>query len=107
MAKRSYPTSEVRGRGRECQAATPQEWLKGATPCPRPGAVAERSNPMSKEQWLCRHRRAERSYSTFRVRRGGSEEVPLVPGKEQRLRFARAAVKRYPMSKVRETHIRQ
>ena len=39
----------------------------------------------------------------FKVRRGGSEEIPLVQGKEQRLHFAGAAVKRYPMSKVRET----
>ena len=52
-------------------------------------------------------RRAERSYSTFKVRRGGCEEIPLVQGKEQWLRLAGAAVKRYPMSKVRETQIRQ
>ena len=44
-------------------------------------------------------RRAERSYSTFKVRRGGSEEIPLIQGKEQRLRFAGAAMKRYPTSK--------
>ena len=31
-----------------------------------------------------------------RVRRGGSEEIPLVQGKEQWLRFAGAAVNRYP-----------
>ena len=37
------------------------------------------------------------------VRRGGREEIPLVQGKEQRLRFAGAAVKGYPMSKVKET----
>ena len=42
----------------------------------------------------------------FKVRRGDSEEIPLVQGKEQRLRFAGAAVKRYPMSKVRETQVR-
>ena len=30
------------------------------------------------------------------VRKGGGEEIPLVQGKEQRLCFARAAVKRYP-----------
>ena len=30
------------------------------------------------------------------VRKGGDEEIPLVQGKEQRLCFARAAVKRYP-----------
>ena len=51
-------------------------------------------------------RRAERSYSTFKVRRGGSEEIPLVQGKEQQLHFAGAAMKRYPMSKGRETQVR-
>ena len=61
----------------------------------------------TKEQWLRRHMRAERSYSTFKVRRGGGEEIPLVQGKEQRLRFAGAAVKRYPTPKVRETQVRQ
>ena len=59
------------------------------------------------EQWLRGRRRAERSYSTFKVRGGGSEELPLVQGKEQRLRFAGAAEKRYPTSKVRETQVRQ
>ena len=65
--------------------------------------MAERSNPTSKERWLHGHRRAERSYSTFKVRRGGREEIPLIQSKEQQLRFARAAVKRFPISKVRET----
>ena len=59
-----------------------------------------RSNPTSREQWLRGCRRAYRSYSTFKVRRGGGEEIPLVEGKEQQLRFAGTAVKRYPMSKV-------
>ena len=31
---------------------------------------------------------AERSYSTFKVRRGNHEEIPLVQSKEQRLHFA-------------------
>ena len=61
---------------------------------------------MSKEQWLHRRRRAERSYSTFKVRRGSGEEIPLIQGKEQQLRFAGAAVKRYPTSKIRETQVR-
>ena len=86
---------------------TVQERPRGATPRPRPGVVAERSNPMSKEQWLRGCRRAKRSYSTFKVRRGVSEEIPLVQGKEQQLRFAGAAVKRYPTSKVRETQVRR
>ena len=58
---------------------------------------------MSKEQWLRRGRRAERSYSMFKVRSGGSEEIPLVQGKEQRLCYAGTAVKSSPMYKVRET----
>ena len=77
VAERSYPTSEIR-------------------------AAAERSNPKSKEQQLHRCRRSERSYSKFRVKRGD-----LVQGKEQWLCFAGAAVKRYRMSKVRETQVRQ
>ena len=42
-----------------------------------------------------------------KVRRGGSEEIPLIQGKEQQLRFAGTAVKRYPTPKVRETQVRQ
>ena len=40
------------------------------------------------------------------VRKGGREKIPFVQGKEQRLRFAGAAVKRYPTPKVRETQVR-
>ena len=42
----------------------------------------------------------------FKVGRGSCEEIPLVQGKKQRLRFAGAAMKRYPMSKVKETQLR-
>ena len=42
----------------------------------------------------------------MKVRKGGGEEIPLVQGKKQWLRFAGAAVKRYPMPKVRETQVR-
>ena len=63
--------------------------------------MAERRYPTSKELWLRRRRRSERRYSTFKVRRGG-----LIQGKEQQLRFAEAAMKRYPTSKVRETQVR-
>ena len=34
---------------------------------------------------------------TWKVRKGGGKEIPLVQGKEQRLCFAGTAVKRYPM----------
>ena len=71
MTERSHQTPEDRGGGR-------------------------RSYPTAKERLLRGRRRAERSSSTFKVRRGGREEIPLVQGKEQRLRFAGAAVKRHP-----------
>ena len=67
----------------------------------RSGAAAERRNPTSKDKGKHGCRTAERSYSTFKVRRGD-----LTQGKEQRLRFAGAAVKRYPTSKERETQVR-
>ena len=48
-AERSYPASEVRGRGWE---EIPQ------APSPRPKAAAGRSNPTSKEPWLRKRRSA-------------------------------------------------
>ena len=66
----NYPASEVRGGGRECQAATGQEQLKRANPRLSPGLVVERSNPTSKEQWLRGRGRAKRNYSMLKVRRG-------------------------------------
>ena len=56
---------------------------------------------------LCGRRRAERSSSTFTVRSCSREKIPLIQGQEQRLRFAGAAVKRKPTSKVRETQVRR
>ena len=58
---RSYHTSEVRGNGQECQAATAQEQLRGATPRPRSGAAAERNYPLPD-------------------RGGGREEQPHIQG---------------------------
>ena len=43
----------------------------------------------------------------MKVRKGGSEEIPFIQGKEQWLHFAGAAVKKYPKPKVRETQVRQ
>ena len=100
-AERSYPKPKIRGGDQECQAVTGQEQPRGATPCLKSEAAAKRSNPSFKEQWLHGPWGAERGYSTFLVRRG-----ELVKGKEQRLCFAGAAVKRYPTSKVRETQVR-
>ena len=71
-------------------------------------SMAERSYPTS-EAWggsCIGTGGPERSYSTFKVRRGCCEEIPLTQGKEQWLCFAVAAVKRHPTSKVRETQVR-
>ena len=43
----------------------------------------------------------------MKVRKGSGEEIPLVQGKEQRLHFAGAAMKRYPTPKVRQTQVRR
>ena len=45
-------------------------------------------------------------HPTLKVRKGGGEEIPLVQGKAQRLRFAGAAMNKYPTPKVRETQVR-
>ena len=88
------------------------QWLR--VPGCNSAEVAERSYPLPKARGGSLEepphiqgvvvepcRRAERSCSTFQVRRGD-----LVQGEEQWLRFAGAAVKRYPTSKVRETQVR-
>ena len=43
----------------------------------------------------------------MKVRKGGGEEIPLILGKEQWLRFAGAAVKRFPTPRVREPQVRR
>ena len=99
----------IRGQGRQ---------LGGATPCPRPGAAAKGAR-------LRRHRNGQEELRHIQVavaawaqegleelshiegQEGGHEEIPLIQGKEQQLRFAGAAVKSYPTSKGRETQVRQ
>ena len=80
-AERSYPMPEVRG----------SDWEE---------------LPHIQGEATARAQEGRESYSTFKVRRGGREEIPLFQGKEQQLHFAGAAVKRYPTSKVRETQVR-
>ena len=66
-----------------CHAATAQERPRGAIPCLRSGAAAERSNPTSKEWWL--------------RGRGG------LRGATPSSRSGGAAVRRCPSSKVRSS----
>ena len=44
-AERSYPTSQVRGSGRECQAAKVQEPQGGPTPRPRSSGCTGAGGP--------------------------------------------------------------
>ena len=81
-AERNYPRPKVRVEA-ERRYHMPQV---------RGGGRGEQ--PRSKEQQLHRRRRAS------------CEEIPLVQGKEQRLPFAGATMKRYPTPKVRETQVR-
>ena len=46
-------------------------------------------------------------HPTLKVRKGGGEEIPLIQGKEQQLRFAGAAMERYLMPKVGDTQVRR
>ena len=135
-AEGNYPMSEVRGRSWE-DPMPKGWWPRGATPCPRSGAAAERSYLMSEVRAA-----VERSYPASEVKGGSQEELCHVRGQgwrlrvpgcdstgatkrsyprprpgavarrscpmpeEQWLRFDGAAMKRYPMSKVRETQVR-
>ena len=80
-AAESYPTSEVRGSGRE-----EQPHAQGVVAVWAQEGLEEPSHVEGQE--------------------GRWEEIPLIQGKEQRLRFAGAAVKTYPTSKVRETQVK-
>ena len=77
MAERSYPMSEVKGSPREelPPCLRPGAAARRSYPMPEVRAAAERSNPTSKEQRLHGRRGANRSYSTFKVRRGNSSNV--------------------------------
>ena len=109
--EKSYPLSEVRGVGQEelpyirgqglrPGGATPgpHAWGQGQspggpTPCPRSSGCAGAGGPRG-------------AIPHWRSGRVAVRRCPLVQGKEQELRFAGAAVKRYHMPKVRETQVR-
>ena len=62
---------------------------------------------MSKEVWLLWAHEGLEELPHVEGQEGRGEEIPLIQGKEQWLRFAGTPVKRYPTSKVRETQVRQ
>ena len=88
---------EVRGGGREELPHTPMHEAKGGSREEQPhiqGEVAARVQEGLEE------------LSHVEGQEGWRLTDTLVQGKEQWLRFAGAAMKRYPMSKVRETQVR-
>ena len=122
--------SEVRGRSREDPMPEGRQ-SRGATPRPRSGAAAESARlqqrrnsreklPKSKVRGggreelphvqgavTARAQEGLEELSHVQGKEGQGEEIPLVQVKEQRLRFAGAAVKRYPTSKVSEIQVKQ
>ena len=124
MAERSNSTSEVRdgGRGELPHTGGQGLWLRGDTPHWRSAAAAtERSNPTPEVRDGGRgelpHTGGQQQRprgATPCPRSGGREELihvkgqegQLAQGKQQRLCFFGAAVKRYPTFKVRETQVR-
>ena len=96
--KRSYPTSEVRGGRREELPHASKPEARGGGRVDQPhvqGALAVWAQEGLEE------------LSHVEGQEGGGEEIPLLQGKEQWLCFAGAPMKRYPMSKVRETQVRR
>ena len=72
-AKRSYPTSAVRGSSRECQAAMAQEQLRGATNVQGQGRQLRVPGCNSAGA-------AKRSYPTPEARGFGRKEQPHIQG---------------------------
>ena len=115
VAKRSYPTSEVRGSGRECQAATAEERIRGATPRLRSEAAAGRSYPTSQVRgggWPggatpCPMSGQQPRGAAPRPRSSGYTGAGGPRGATPRSRSGGAAVRRSPLSKVRETQARR
>ena len=134
VAERSYPSHKVRGSDREelprfqgqgrwprgaTQRRRSGEAPRGATPRRRSREAADRSYHTpevgggGREElphvqgavavWV--HDGGE-ELLYVQGQMGGSEEIPLIQGKGQRLRFAGAAMNRYPEPKERETQVR-
>ena len=88
-AKRSCPTSEVRGSGGECQTATVQKQPRGATPRPRSGG-----RPRGDVQ---RPRSGAVTRGVTPCPRSGAVMRGITP----RPRSGAAAGRRYPMPPIR------
>ena len=89
--------SEVRGSGREWQAATAQEQPRGATLCPRSGA-AGRSHPVPEARGGSQEEQPHTQGAVAAWVQEGLQELFHIQGEG-----AVFSVRRYPSSKVRST----
>ena len=115
-AERIYPVCEVKGGGREELSRVQvrggieritlrpgQSWqLGGATPRPHAPMPEARGSgwedqPDVQGAVAARAQEGLEELSHVEGQEGRGEEIPLVQGKEQRLRFAGVAVKRTPL----------
>ena len=82
-AKRSYPTSEVRGRSQE--DPMPKGWRpRGVTPLPRSGSATERSYPVSEVRGGGRKDQPHIHGAVVTWAQEGLEELSHVEGQEGR-----------------------
>ena len=95
-AERRYPANEVRVGGLEELPHAPTPEARGSS---------QEDQPHVQEAVAARVQEGLEELSHAEGHKGGSEEIPLIQGKEQWLSFAGAAVKRYPPPKVRETQV--
>ena len=89
-------------------------------PRPRPGVAAGRSHPTPEARGgsgedqphfqgavAAGAQKGLEELSHVEGQEGNGEEIPFVQGKEQWLRFAGVAMKRYRTPKIRETQLRR
>ena len=93
IAERSYPTSEARGGGLKEQ------------PHARGQGGDWEEQPHTQRVVAVRVQEGLEEPSHIEGQEGWREEITLIQGKEQRLCFPGAAVKRYLTPKVRETQV--
>ena len=107
VAGRSHSRPEARGSSwEELPLVLGQgQWPGGAPLHLRPDACED--SPHIQGAAAAWAQEGLKELSHIEGQEGGSEEIPLIQGKEQWLSFAGAAMKRYPTPKVRETQVRR
>ena len=100
-AGRRHPASELREAGRRhlTLEARGGSWEEPPTPGAR--ASSREEQPHIQVAVAAQAQEGLEESSHTEGQEGRQEEIPLIQGKEQRLCFAGAAMKRYPTPKVR------